>query len=220
MYKTTHSHSHFSRVQVIKLTENEKQQVAAAQSKAASAETAASVPSAKSKPMVTPRTNAKASKTSTEDVGDEQGEGYIHLGDKHGDHDHNHGEGYIHVGDEHGKEKQSGNRTMQSSYPDDDDDDRDVNSGGSRHARDASADYGSTAEERKKAEQAAIKVQAAARGHAARKRVIVVLTRESKTGGMIVGWGFRLRYSPTEHPIIEYIVPNSPGEWGLYNVAH
>jgi hypothetical protein len=53
--------------------------------------------------------------------------------------------------------------------------------------------------QRKREEEAAIKVQAAARGLAARKRVLAVMSRDSTS----VPWGFRLRFAFSDHPIIE-----------------
>jgi hypothetical protein len=57
-----------------------------------------------------------------------------------------------------------------------------------------------------KAERAAIRIQAAVRGHAARKRVLVVLARENTT----VSWGFRMQFNRDAHPLIEYVTQGSP----------
>eukprot|EP00036_Acanthoecidae_sp_10tr_P018133 CAMPEP_0206301006 /NCGR_PEP_ID=MMETSP0106_2-20121207/7993_1 /ASSEMBLY_ACC=CAM_ASM_000206 /TAXON_ID=81532 /ORGANISM="Acanthoeca-like sp., Strain 10tr" /LENGTH=1609 /DNA_ID=CAMNT_0053731745 /DNA_START=84 /DNA_END=4913 /DNA_ORIENTATION=- len=58
----------------------------------------------------------------------------------------------------------------------------------------------------KKEELAAIKLQAAVRGHVARKRILAVLTRDTTD----TTWGLRMRYSNEDYPIVEYVVPGSP----------
>lgn len=60
--------------------------------------------------------------------------------------------------------------------------------------------------QRRKEESAAIKIQAATRGHAARKRALILLTREDTS----LNWGFRMRYSTDDYPMIEYVNPKSP----------